>query len=490
MARSVVIIGAGAGGLAAAIELAVAGYDVRVLEQKSTVGGKLQAFSAAGFRWDIGPVAFTARPYLERLFRDAGLEMSDSLRLHRLDPMLRCFFPDGTIFDLHRDWSRLSAEIARLNPADLEGFLRFLAYAARLHGSAHATADTSTRGSRARRRGWHLGSESLRSMQGAINRHIQSPKLRQILGHFATYVGGSPFAAPAAFNGIAHEILSIGIDYPRGGYAAIAAAMETLALELGVEILTDSPVERISVKGGVADGVVLAADGSFLAADTVISNVDAAATARYLLPDGSLSPVVMNQLRRQEQSASAFVMMLGVRGTFPQLAHHNVFFSAEPKRACHQLLSRQMMPDDPTITLSVSCRSDPHHAPANQENWLIQTSAPALSEKYIWSAEQPALRDRVLSILAGRYGLDLRDRLRAERHLTPADFQRETGAWRGALYGPSPNRRRAASAQAQIGSRHIQRLYSVGGAVAPGGGLAEALQSGRLVVAELRADTG
>ena len=292
MARTVIVIGAGVGGLAAAIELAQAGFDVTVLEKNADVGGKIKGFSAAGFRWDIGPVAFTARPYLEQLFRSAGREMSDYLRLQPLDPMMRCFFPDGTVFDLQRDWSRLSAEIAGLNPADLEGYLRFLAYATRVQQNTRPESRSGLRTSQADgfalSRGRRLQPDSLRSMQQAIKHYVKSPKLQQILGHFATYFGGSPYAARAVFNGIAQEVLSGGVDYPRGGYGSIAGALDTLARELGVSIIAECAVEQISIAQGRTTGAVLAAERQFLAADAVVSSVDMIATARYLLPEDSV----------------------------------------------------------------------------------------------------------------------------------------------------------------------------------------------------------
>ncbi len=227
---------------------------------------------------------------------------------------------------------------------------------------------------------------------------------------------------------------------------------------------------------------------SVLAADAVVSNVDALATARYLLPEDSLPPVLMNRLRRAPPSASALVLLLGVRGVFPQLAHHNVFFSADPGREAEQLFSQGAYPDDPTITVSISSKTAPHHAPPQQENWRVQVAAPPLSERVAWLSQQDAYRNRILEILAHRYGLDLADRLRVERRLTPADFQAMTGAWRGALYGISPNTAGAGQAEPRLRSERFKRLYFVGGTVLPGGGVAEALLSAGALVDVLRRD--
>lgn len=491
MTKSVIIIGAGIGGLTAAISLAQAGFSVTVLEKNAQVGGKIQTFTAGGFHWETGPVALTARHLLEQLFQDAGRRLQDHLRLQPLDPIARCFFPDGDVFDIHRDWSDLAAEVTRLNADDLEGFMRFMAQAATMNrGVGWAEfqgAFSHFGGGSAAQPSRRVRAQARRNMWREIKNYVKSPKLQQVLGHFAVYAGGSPYAVPAAYNAIAHQVLSGGAFYPRGGLSSVAVALEKLALDLGVTIRKSCPVEQIRISNDAATGVSLPA-GDLLPADAVISNVDAVSTARFLMPEAALPPVRMNQLRRQPLSASAFVMLLGVRGSHPQLAHHNVFFPPDPALEFEQLFSLRILPDDPTISLIISSKSDPHHAPAQQENWRLQVSAPALSERFIWSAQQAAYRDRILTTLNRRFGLDLAGKLRIKQHLTPADFQRISGAWRGALYGASPNNSAAAFAQAKLQSEHFKRLYFVGGTVRPGGGLTQALMSGRAVVDVMRRD--
>ena len=148
------------------------------------------------------------------------------------------------------------------------------------------------------------------------------------------------------------------------------------------------------------------------------------------------------------------------------------------------------MPADPTITLTVSSKTDPPNAPGNQENWLIRVSAPPLSEKVNWMTEAMAARERILTILQQRYGLDLHDRIRFERHLTPVDLAQMSGAWRGALHGTLPHGPRAALTHPQIRSPHVKRLYHAGAAVVPGGGLPQALLSAKAAAALLMQDLG
>ncbi|MDE2854106.1 MAG: phytoene desaturase family protein [Chloroflexota bacterium] len=482
MPESVIIIGAGVGGLAAAIRLAQSGYDVTVVEKNRQPGGMLFEYQAGGFRWDIAPAPFYSRALLEALFDDIGRDMADYLRLLPLDPQTRYFFPDGGRLDLCRDWARTAAEIAPLHPDAVAGALRFLAFAADLHRMRrYGFTDGPLL------RSW-LRAGPLRSAYGVSRRFLRAEKLRQLLASCAAHSGGSPFEVPAAFSELAHAMLNDGLWLPRGGLSAIPAALQKLAEEFDVTVRLDCPVKQIEVVGNRATGVRLAADGDFLPADAVLSNLDPISTARHLLLENAIAAPALRSLLRTPMSSSAFIMLLGIRGTFPQLAQHNVFFSEDYRAEFEHVHRRALMPADPTITLNISCKTETANAPFNQENWLIQVVAPPLSEKFDWASQRAAVRDRILSMLERRYGLDLRDRIRIEKHLTPVDLQRMTGAWRGALHGELPHGRGAALARPQIRSRHIKRLYHVGGSVLPGGGTPQALLSAKAAVALLQRD--
>ena len=493
MAKSVVVIGGGLGGLAAATRLARAGCEVTILEKNAQVGGQIRDYQAAGFRWTIGPPALTARPLLEELFQDLGRELKDYLRLLPIDPQTRYFFSDGATYNARLDWSATAAEIAQIDAQDVSGYLRYLAYAARIHqlrrygfGGSPAANQTAATGSLLR--SWFRAGP-FASADAATRRFIRSDKLRRALLHHVSESGGNPYAVSATYSELAHAALNSGLWHPRDGIAAVMRALEKLATELNVSIRLRCPAARIVTERNEAIGVLLQS-GEILRADAVVSNVCPISTARYLLPVGTISATALRSLAQMPMSSSAFVLLLGIRGTFPQLAHHNIFFSDDPRAEFEQIFQHGVMPADPTITLTISSKTDPPNAPGNQENWLIRVNAPPLSEKVNWATEAMVVRDRILTVLQQRYGLELHDRIRFEKHLTPADLAQLSGAWRGALHGELPHGRRAALTRPQIRSPHVKRLYQVGGTVMPGGGLPQALLSAKaaatLLIQDLR----
>lgn len=479
--EQVVVIGAGIGGLSAAIRLAAAGRRVVVLEQGAHVGGKMSQIEQAGFRWDTGPSVITMRPVFEELFAAAGRRLDDYLTLEPVDPLTRYFFPDGTRIDATRDLARMASQIAALDERDVEGYLDFLEYAARLHritGPAFIYNQPPTLRT-------FLGvppADMLRvdpwlTMDQAIRRRVRSPQLRQLLGRFATYVGASPFQAPATLSVIAHVELTGGVWYPRGGVYQIAAALARLATELGVEIHTQTPVAQIVVQGGRATGVVTA-EGRTLRAHAVIANVDVTTVYTHLLPAG-LAPVRLAALQQQETSCSGFVLLLGVEGEHPHLAHHNIFFNRDYRREFADIFRRGVPPDAPTVYVAITSKRDRAHAPAGCENWFVLVNAPPLGAAFDWATQGAAYRAVVLDTLA-RYGLDIRRQIRAEATLTPADLHRLTGAWRGALYGISSNQALNAFRRPHNRCPDVRGLYFAGGTAHPGGGVPMVTLSGKI----------
>jgi phytoene desaturase len=482
---TVAIVGAGIGGLSAAIRLAAAGHRVIVLEQNDTVGGKMSQVTQDGFRWDTGPSVITMRHVFEDLFAAAGRRLDDYLTLLPVEPLTRYFYGDGTVLDATRDLARMTAQIAQLDEHDVEGYLSFLEYAARLH---RITGPVFIYNRPPNLRSFlrvppqdMVRVDPWLTMAQAINRRVRSPHMRQLLGRFATYVGASPYAAPATLSVIAHVELNGGVWYPQGGIYAIAAAMARLAGELGVELHTSTPVERIEMQGEHVSGVVLAG-GKHVAADAVVANVDVATVYGHLLPSARAA-YRRKDLLRQETSCSGFVLLLGIEGSFPQLAHHNIFFASDYRREFEEIFRHGVPPREPTVYVAITARTDADHAPPGCENWFVLVNAPPLGERYDWSRQAGQYREVVLDTL-GRFGLAVRPHIRSERVLTPEDIRRMSGAWRGALYGISSNQALNAFRRPHNRCPDVRGLYFAGGTTHPGGGVPMVTLSGK-VAAEM-----
>lgn len=472
--KPIVIAGAGIGGLSTAIHLAAAGEEVVVFEKNQQVGGKMNQIKADGFTWDTGPSVITMVHVLQDLFAAAGRRLEDYVTLEPIEPITRYFYTDDVVLDAYTDRVKMAAEIKKVAPQDVEGYQRFLAYVEQLHritGPVFIYDQPPTWRSflKVPVSDW-FKADGLRTMDQAIRSYVHSPYLRQLLGRFATYVGASPFAAPATLNVIAHVELSGGVYYPRGGVYQIACALARLAEELGVKIYTGYEIGEIEVQNGFAQGVQLA-DGSRIPAEIVVSNVDYSTTQYNLLHGATRNKV-------QDPSCSGFVLLLGVDKQHPDLAHHNIFFSDDYAAEFDAIFERRQPADNPTIYTAITSKTDAQHAPEGNENWFVLVNAPALNEESDWDLYAQVYRDLILEKLA-QFGYELRNAIITEHILTPVDLSSASGAWRGALYGSSSNNRLAAFRRPHNRSRTVQGLYFVGGTTHPGGGVPMVTLSGK-----------
>lgn len=490
MAKKAVIIGAGIGGLSTAIRLQCAGWQVTILEKNERVGGKMSEITQDGFRWDTGPSVITMRHVFEDLFQAAGRHMEDYLTLLPVDPLTRYFYPDGTTIDIRRNLDETLEQIAQLDTRDVEGYQRYLAYAAQIHrvtGPVFIYDKPPTLSSflRVPLRDW-LKADPLRTMNQAIKAHVKSPYLRQLLGRFATYVGGSPYLAPATLNVIADVELSGGVWYPEGGIYRIAAALEQVAQECGVDIITSAEVSRLHVENGQTVGVWLA-NGVHIPANVVISNADVTSTLNRLLSHEPKMQSRIKRLSRYEPSCSGFILMLGLEGIYPQLAHHNIFFSSDYEAEFKSIFKTLMPSVDPTIYVAITSKTDSTHAPDGYENWFILVNAPPLSDRYDWEAQGDIYRALIMQRLYER-GYDIESQIRSEVMMTPADLEKQSWAWRGALYGPSANSRFSVFRRPHNRSPDVKGLYFTGGTTHPGGGVPMVMLSGKVAADMVMAD--
>jgi phytoene desaturase len=477
----VVIIGAGIGGLSAAIHLAAQGIPVTILEKNPQVGGKMGRFQAEGFHWDTGPTVITMRHVFDNLFQTAGRKLSDYIEFTRPDPLTRYFFPDGLVFDATSDLTRMLAQIERLNPHDVEGYLGYLSYAARIHRITGPVFIYDTPPSLASLRRVpvyeYLQIDPFRKMNTAIERFVRDSHLRQLLARFGTYVGANPFQAPATLNVIAHMELSGGVWYPKGGIYTIAQGMLKLASELGVVIKTDRQIDQILLKNerihGISDGA-----GDVITTNKIISNVDIGHLYSRLIPPAAVPTNTRRHLVDTELSCSGFIILAGVNKTHPELAHHNIFFSSNYRSEFETIFVDRRPPDEPTIYVSISSKTDPDHAPPGSENWFILVNVPPDTPQYNWEDHNKMYTSLIFERLASM-GFDIRDALTTMKTITPPELAKMTNAQRGALYGRSSNQPLSAFLRPHNRDPYIPGLYHAGGTVHPGGGVPMVTLSGK-----------
>lgn len=479
----VIIIGAGLGGLSAAIRLAKSGFSTAVLEKNETVGGKINTVEAAGYKFDTGASLLTMRHVLEDLFAFAGKDIKDYLEIVPLEPICRYFWSDNAVFDASTDLQKTESEIEKLNPADVENFRRFLADARRKFEIAEKTflahsLNDLPRLLRPKYLKDLIAISSMRTLDRHVGDYFQSPKLQQLFNRFATYNGSSPYQTPATFALVPYVEFGLGAWYVKGGIYEIPRSLEKLSRETGVEITTNCAVEQIEIENGKAIGVRLK-NGEFLRSDFVLSNADAIHTYRNLIDGKHRKNFPDKKLDKIEPSCSGFVLLLGVKKRFDRLAHHNIFFSDDYKAEFDQIFNEKRPAQNPTVYVCATSRTDRTQAPENCENLFVLVNAPYTSSQTDWRTEAKNYRDLIIKKLEA-FGLtDLEKNIEYEKIITPEDFERKYNANLGSIYGVSSNGIFSAFLRPPNKARDIENLYFTGGATHPGGGIPLVLLSGK-----------
>jgi 1-hydroxycarotenoid 3,4-desaturase len=489
-APRVIIVGAGMGGLAAACDLARRGADVTVLERAATPGGKMRRVAVGGAEVDAGPTVFTMRWIFEGLFADAGEDIAAHLDLVPAELLARHAWRSGGRLDLFADVARSAEAIGDFaGAADARGYLDFCERArgicATLTGS-FIGAERPSPLDLVRRVGlanlaalWQTA--PLRSLWSALGDHFCDPRLRQLFGRYATYVGSSPFSAPATLMLIAH-VEQDGVWLVRGGIHQVARALAGLAERQGARFRYEAHVEEIVVERGTAVGV-RTANGEELRGDAVLFNGDSAALAGGLLGTGVSAAA--SGMAPRERSLSAVTWCLHARTDGFPLAHHNVFFAEDYRAEFDAIFRRRDITLAPTVYLCAQDRGEASaHRAGEPERLLALINAPADGDTA--PHDKAALRD----LAARAFALMEACGLRIEGEsvaTTPAGFHALFPGTGGALYGRVNHGTMGSFARPGAASR-MRGLYLAGGSAHPGAGIPMATMSGRLAAGRLLAD--
>ncbi len=494
------IVGAGLGGLAAALRLAASGWEVTVFEKQEGPGGKAFTEQLGGYRFDTGPSLLTLATVFEELFSATGARLSDYLAVERLETICHYFYPDGTRLRSYGDMERFASELAEKTGEPRQHVLDYFAYSKRIHDITaelflrRSLHDPATYWSKRFFSSlFQLGRiDAMKTMDEAHGAFFDSPKVRQLFNRYATYNGSSPYKTPATLNIIPYVEYGLGAYAVMDGIYAIPKAMEKRARELGVQFRYGTTVKRIRTDrgdpapGGRVTGVETAA--GFHPYDVVISDADVKPTYRYLLQDPEAP--LLKRYERLEPSSSGMVFYWGIKREFPELGLHNIFFSSDYEKEFTEIFDEGRAPSDPTIYINITSKVTPGDAPEGGENWFVLINVPP-DRGQDWEAEAARVRETVVRRLSEELGTDVEALIEAEGRLLPPEIEARTDSHAGSLYGISSNTKLAAFLRHPNRSPRYKGLYHCGGSAHPGGGMPLVVLSG-LISAELieRHETG
>jgi 1-hydroxycarotenoid 3,4-desaturase len=488
LGRRVIVIGAGMGGLAAAADLARAGMEVIVCERAAAPGGKMRQVDVGGAAIDAGPTVFTMRWIFEGLFNDAGEQLDDCLGLMPAETLARHAWREGGRLDLFADITQSADAIGAFSgPAAARAYLAFCDQSRAIYRTLAGPFIASERPSPASLVA-SLGVGGLpdlwrtmpmRTLWSALGDHFQDPRLRQLFGRYATYVGASPWAAPATLMLIAH-VEQDGVWLVKGGIHQVARAVQSLAERHGAQFRFGAEMRHMVVEHGRVVGIQLT-NGERLNADAVVFNGDISALTASERPAPATAP--------RDRSLSAVTWCMSARTEGFELAHHNVFFAEDYAREFDSVFRRREITAAPTVYI---CAQDRGEAGAfvsgTPERLLALINAPADGDVApLDEAAIADLSDRAFGLVRA-CGLNVRP-ASDPVVTTPSGFNALFPATGGALYGRVNHGMMGSFARA--GSRgRLPGLYLAGGSAHPGPGVPMATMSGRLAAARLLADFG
>ena len=469
-----IVIGAGFGGLALAIRLQAAGVPTLLLEQRDKPGGRAYVYEDQGFTFDAGPTVITDPSAIEELFLISGKRMSDYVDLLPVTPFYRLCWETGKVLDYDNDQPKLERQIAAFNPADVEGYRRFLDYSRAVFKEGYLRLGTvpflsfrdmlKAGPQLARLQAW-------RSVYGVVSKFIQDDHLRQAFSFHSLLVGGNPFATSSIYTLIHALEREWGVWFARGGTGALVQGLVRLYEDLGGELVLNAKVSRLETDGNQVTRVRLE-DGRVFCASAVASNADVINTYQKMLGHHPQGAKRASALKRKRMSNSLFVLYFGLNKQHTQLAHHTVCFGPRYKELIEEIFSGGALSEDFSLYLHAPCVTDPSLAPPGCGSYYVLAPVPHLGSADIdWTVEGPRLRERIFDYLEQRYMPGLRQQLVTHRMFTPFDFRDQLDAHLGSAFSIEPLLTQSAWFRPHNRDAFFNNLYLVGAGTHPGAGV-------------------
>ncbi len=478
-----VIIGAGLGGLAAAIRLGARGYKVTVVERLPTPGGRARVFQQDGFTFDAGPTIITAPFVLEELWSFAGRKFQDDVKLKALEPFYTIRFDDGSTFTNRSDRTLMREEVARLSPTDVAGYERFMAesetiYKIGFEQLGHVPFPSIA--SMAAIVPDLLKLKAWKSVYAHVASHVRHPKLRMALSFHPLFVGGNPFRATSVYSMIAYLERQFGVHCALGGTGSIVQAMVKLIESQGGKLLYNADVAEITTIAGRASGVRLVS-GETLTADIVVSNACAAHTYSKLLQGGAQRRWTKRKFAKSRHSMSLFVWYFGTSRKFEAVPHHTIVMGPRYRGLIDDIFEKKILADDMSLYLHRPTATDPQLAPEGCDSFYVLSPVPNQDSKIDWNAMAEPYRQKIAKRLDETMMPGFEQHIVTQRLMTPLNFEHDLLSYKGAAFGLEPVLTQSAWFRPHNKSEEIENLFLVGAGTHPGAGVPGVLSTARVL---------
>lgn len=492
----VAVIGAGFGGLAAAIRLATAGCKVTVFEARDKPGGRAYVYQEQGHTFDAGPTVITAPHCLEELFSEAGERMADHVELLPVAPFYRLLWPhnpDGpSQFDYDGISESMERQIAARNPSDVGGYQRFVAYSKRVFEAGYQSL-----ASQPFLRFWdmvkvapQLGAlRADRSVYQTVAKFVENEELRQALSFHSLLVGGNPYNTSAIYTLIHYLERNWGVFFPRGGTGALVQALVQLLQRRGGTLHLNAPVSAIAVDDARKHHITV--NGQTETFDCVVSNGDVMATYTKLYAAHPAAAKRARKLAKADWSMSLFVLYFGTDCTYADdVVHHTVVFGPRYRGLLEEIFAGSKLPDDFSLYLHAPHVTDPSLAPPGCGSFYVLSPVPHLGHAPLdWDTLAPQYADRILAALEAVMP-NLRAHVTVKRWMTPQSFATELGAHHGSAFSVAPQLTQSAYFRPHNKDADIPGLYHVGAGTHPGAGVPGVINGAKATVRCIAADFG
>ena len=472
--RTACVIGSGFGGMALAVRLQSAGIATTVIEARDKPGGRAYFWERDGFTFDGGPTVITDPPCLEELWALTGHDIAEDVELMKVMPFYRLNWPDGTNFEYSNDETELNAEIAKLNPADVAGYARFLEYAARVYEEGYVKLGTKpfldfktmlkAAPSLMKEQAW-------RSVYSMVSKYIKHPKLREAFSFHSLLVGGNPMSTSSIYALIHKLEKDGGVWWARGGTNRLIAGMVRHFERLGGTMIVGDPVVQVHTLGTKATEVETKS-GFRQRFDAVASNADIMHSYKDLMSGSDRGKQMAKSLNRKSFSPSLFVVHFGLEGTWPGIPHHMILFAKRYKGLLDDIYKNGVVPEDFAIYLHHPTVTDPSMAPAGKSTFYALVPVSHMGKMPLdWDDVGPKLEKMILDELGRRLIPDIHDRILTKFSYAPKDFKQDLSAHMGSAFSLEPVLWQSAYLRGHNRDDVINNYYLVGAGTHPGAGI-------------------